>query len=111
MDSARFTRKRTGLRRPARHRGGIASMVLAVALVGAGCGATQPIESGTAAPTSTSSSSSASSSPAVSHAPAASPKPAPETAAIAAFVKLVTKGTLDYQATFGGRSRHTTARL
>jgi hypothetical protein len=37
-----------------------------------------------------------------------SPSPNPSTAAIAAFVALVTKDGFSYQATFTGRSRHTT---
>ena len=94
---------------PVRNRGAVVAVVLAIALAGTGCGLSQPSE---AVPAATSTSSGLSSpSPASSHAPTASPKAAPETAAIAAFVKLVTKGNLAYQATFGGRSRHTTTRL
>jgi len=98
---------------PVRNRGAVVAVVLAIALAGTGCGLSQPTEAVPVATSTTSSSSSSPSSPspASSHAPTASPKAAPETAAIAAFVKLVTKGNLAYQATFRGRSRHTTTRL
>jgi hypothetical protein len=109
MDSARFVGPGSGACRTALRHGGIVSAVLVMALAGAGCGVTQPLESGPAA--TISSSSSPSPTPTASLAPTASPRPAPETAAIAAFVKLVAKGNLAYQATFRGLSRHTTTRL
>ena len=87
-------------------RAGFATAVLMAALV-IGCGATQPSESSVAA----SSSPASTSTPPASHGPATSPTPAPQKAAIAAFVKLVTKSNFAYQATFKGLSRHTTARI
>jgi hypothetical protein len=90
-----------------RRGGGAVSAVLALALVGVGCGAAQPTQPAvlpTGAPAS-------SPAPSVSRAPTASPSTAPGTAAITAFVKLVGTNTLAYQATFRGRSRHTTTRL
>jgi hypothetical protein len=87
-------------------RAGFATVVLMAALV-IGCGATQPTQSSVAA----SSPPALTSTPPASHVPATSPSPAPEKAAIAAFVKLVTKSNFAYQATFKGLSRHTTARI
>lgn len=91
----------------ARPRRGIVSAVLVVALVVIGCGATQQSPSSVAV----TSSQTPITTSAASHAPAASPSPAPEKAAIAAFVKLLTKSNFAYQATFKGLSRHTTARI
>jgi hypothetical protein len=90
----------------ARRLGVFVSAVLVAALV-IGCGATQQSPSSVAV----TSSQAPITTPAASHAPAVSPSPAPQTAAIAAFVKLVTKSMFAYQATFKGLSRHTTARI
>jgi hypothetical protein len=87
-------------------RAGFVTAVLMAAVV-VGCGATQPTQSYVP----TSSPSALTSTPPTSHAPATSPSPAPQEAAIAAFVKLVTKNNFAYQATFKGLSRHTTARI
>jgi hypothetical protein len=89
-----------------RPRAGFGTAVLMAAVV-VGCGATQPTQSSVA----TSSPSAIAATPPTSHAPATSPSPAPQEAAIAAFVKLVTKSNFAYQATFKGLSRHTTARI
>jgi hypothetical protein len=95
-----------GHRRNRRVAGAITA-ILALALVGVACGAAQPSQPAIV-PTDAVPSSPA---PSVSRAPTASPSAAPGTAAIAAFVKLVDNGKLAYQATFRGRSRHTTTRL
>ena len=85
---------------------GFVTAVLLAALV-MGCGATQPSQTSVDA----SRPPALVATPPASHGPAASPSPAPQTAAIAAFVKLVTKDNFAYQATFKGLSRHTTARI
>ena len=90
-------------------RGRVASAALVVAIVVFGCGTTQPTQSSGAAASSPPPA--AASTATASHAPAPSPSAAPETAAIAAFVKLVTKSNFAYQATFKGLSRHTTAKI
>ncbi len=98
----RKVRAATGSPRHAR----FVTAVLLAALV-SGCGAKQPTQSSVAE----SSPPALTSTPAASHGPATSPPPAPQKAAIAAFVKLVTKSNFAYQATFKGLSRHTTARI
>jgi hypothetical protein len=89
-------------------RGLVSAALLVAALIVVGCGATQQSPSSAAV---TSSQAPTSLTPAVSHAPQVSPSSAPQKAAIAAFVKLVTKSDFAYQATFKGLSRHTTARI
>jgi hypothetical protein len=93
----------------ARRRGGVLTgLVVALAIVGTGCGPAQPtLVSEPAASASVAPPPAAT----ASRAPAASPTPAPGSAAIAAFVKSVTGGKLSYVATVKGRSRHTTDRL
>ena len=103
------SRTNTGRPKAAPPGTGVVSAVLVAALVVIGCGAAQPTQSSGAATSSPPPS--ATSTATASHAPAPSPSAAPETAAIAAFVKLVTKSNFAYQATFKGLSRHTTAKI
>jgi hypothetical protein len=86
----------------------IAAVLVALALVVVGCGSTQQSQS---TPVAAASPSVPTPTVAVSHAPTPNPTKAPGSAAIAAFVKLVGNGKLDYQATFTGRSRHSATRL
>jgi hypothetical protein len=85
----------------------VSAALLAIALLGAGCGDAQPTSPVPAASASVVLPSTA----AASHAPAPAPTKAPEAVAIAAFVKLVTKDDFAYQATIKGRSRHSADRL
>jgi hypothetical protein len=88
-------------------RGGVLSVIVAVALLGTGCGSAQPKQS-TVAETDTGTPASTT---AATQSPAPAPSQRPEVGAIAAFVKLVTKDSFSYQATFKGRSRHSASRL
>jgi hypothetical protein len=87
----------------------VVAVALAIALV-AGCNPAQPSPSSADATVAASSSPPATHPPA-STAPSTSPSAAPGASAIAAFAKLVAKDGFAYQATFTGRSRHTTTRL
>lgn len=79
------------------------AVVAAVAAVVTACGPTAVVPSGPATPTA-----SPSARPVASVGASASPKADPGSAAVTAFVALVTKDGFSYQATFTGRSRHTT---
>jgi hypothetical protein len=92
---------------PRMTRCGVVAAIVAVALVGAGCGSAQPTQSPVDATVTDPPASTAS----ASHSPAPAPSQRPEVAAIGAFVKLVTKDNFSYQATFKGRSRHSADRL
>jgi hypothetical protein len=84
--------------------GRLAFVGFVVALVAAGCGSKSTTPTGP--PTATFSAIAT-----ASHAPTPSPTVDLGTAAVSAFVALVTKDGFSYQATFTGRSRHTTDTL
>ena len=78
-------------------------LIVLVAVVAAACGNSSPPRSQAPARSAASSSS-----PAASGPPTPSPRADPATAAIKAFVALVTTDGFSYQATFTGQDRHTT---
>jgi hypothetical protein len=80
-----------------------AILAAVVAVVAVACSPSAVVPTGPPSPTT-----SPSTRPAPSASAAASPKSDPGTAAVTAFVALVTKDGFSYQATFTGRSRHTT---
>ncbi|MEO5940739.1 MAG: hypothetical protein ABIZ72_07150 [Candidatus Limnocylindrales bacterium] len=84
-------------------RSALAILVLLGAVLGAGCGSgvVDPARSAHATPAS-------SHATAASRTPQAAPSADPATAAVKAFVALVTKEDFSYQATFSGRDRHST---
>src|SRR4051812_2036676 len=86
-----------------------ASALLGVAIVAGACGSSQPTQAGPAISSPPASTAAATALSPRSAAP--SPSANPGTAATAAFIALVTEDDFAYQATFTGRSRHTTARL
>jgi hypothetical protein len=81
----------------------LAIFLAVTSVITAGCGFTVLDPIGSDRPSATSSAGTA-----ASARPTASPKADPGTAAVTAFVALVTKDGFSYQATFSGRSRHTT---
>jgi hypothetical protein len=84
-------------------RSAFAALIAVAAVIAAACGPSAVGPTASASPTA-----STSARPAASVSPSPSPKADPGTAALTAFVALVTKDGFSYQATFTGRSRHTT---
>jgi hypothetical protein len=86
----------------------LTALVAVVLAIGAACGPSAVTPSGATSGAPSLTAAGGSAGPPASVRPSASPKADPGTAAVNAFVALVTKDGFSYQATFTGQSRHTT---